>query len=173
MSCLLLTITLRFTCDERKISSTIKKSQNIMNMIVGWKFGKGVQNVFKNVEDNIKKGWCLRLRVPQLYSKANKRDGFYVMVTLVWTGKVDARLRYWIFIFMLPLPFFENQTKYPNFGKKCPDCSHLWVEFLICNAFLRIPGRKNSKILPWGPFLYVFCMKCLSKYPYYKKPTLT
>ena len=53
-----------------------------MNMIVGWKFGKGVQNVFKNVEDNIQKGWCLRLRVPQLYSKANERDGFYVMVTL-------------------------------------------------------------------------------------------
>ena len=31
---LLLIITLRFTCGERKICSTIKKSQNIMNMIV-------------------------------------------------------------------------------------------------------------------------------------------
>ena len=30
-----------------------KKSQNIMNMIVGWKFGKEVQNVFKNVEDRV------------------------------------------------------------------------------------------------------------------------
>ena len=31
---LLLIITLRFTCGERKIFSTIKKSQNILNMIV-------------------------------------------------------------------------------------------------------------------------------------------
>ena len=30
-----LLITLRFTCGERKICSNIKKSQNIMNMIVG------------------------------------------------------------------------------------------------------------------------------------------
>ena len=32
---LFLIITLRFICDERKICSTIKKPQNIMNMIVG------------------------------------------------------------------------------------------------------------------------------------------
>ena len=32
--CLLLIITLRFTCGERKIWSNIKKSQNIMTMIV-------------------------------------------------------------------------------------------------------------------------------------------
>ena len=32
--CLLLIITLGFTCGERKICSTIKKCQNIMNMIV-------------------------------------------------------------------------------------------------------------------------------------------
>ena len=31
---LLLIITLRFTCGGRKIYSTIKKSQNIMNMIL-------------------------------------------------------------------------------------------------------------------------------------------
>ena len=23
-----------------------------------------------------------------------------------------------------PLPFFENQNKGPDFGKKCPDCVH-------------------------------------------------
>ena len=33
-TCLLLIATLRFTCGGRKIWSTIKKSQNIMNMIV-------------------------------------------------------------------------------------------------------------------------------------------
>ena len=32
---LLVMIALYFTCDERKICSTMKKSQNIMNMIVG------------------------------------------------------------------------------------------------------------------------------------------
>ena len=32
---LLVIFTLRFTCGERKISSTIKKSQNITNMLVG------------------------------------------------------------------------------------------------------------------------------------------
>ena len=32
---LLLIITHRFTCGENKICSTIKKSQDIMNMIVG------------------------------------------------------------------------------------------------------------------------------------------
>ena len=35
---LLLIITLRFPCDGRKISSTIKKCQNIMKMTVGIKF---------------------------------------------------------------------------------------------------------------------------------------
>ena len=35
---LLLIITLRFTCREREICSPIKKSQNIMNLIVGTKF---------------------------------------------------------------------------------------------------------------------------------------
>ena len=40
---LLLIITLRFTCDERKICSSIKGSQNIMNMIVGYKCEKQLQ----------------------------------------------------------------------------------------------------------------------------------
>ena len=31
----------------------------------------------------------------------------------------------------LPCPFSKFGKKYPNFGKKCPDCGHLWVKFLI------------------------------------------
>ena len=31
----------------------------------------------------------------------------------------------------LPCPFSEIGKKYPNLGKKCPDCGHLWVKFLI------------------------------------------
>ena len=23
-----------------------------------------------------------------------------------------------------PIPFFENQKRFPDFGKKCPDCVH-------------------------------------------------
>ena len=38
MPCLLLVITLRFTCGEKKIWYNIKVSQNIMKMIVGPKF---------------------------------------------------------------------------------------------------------------------------------------
>ena len=38
---LLLIITLRLTCDERNTCSTIKKSQNILNMIVGPRSSKG------------------------------------------------------------------------------------------------------------------------------------
>ena len=34
----LLIIMLRFTCGERKVFATIKKSQNFMNVIVGTKF---------------------------------------------------------------------------------------------------------------------------------------
>ena len=56
----------RFTCGERKICSTIKKSQNIMNVIVGTKFQlkltnfdfwtketkKGISNLKKNKMKN-------------------------------------------------------------------------------------------------------------------------
>ena len=44
-------MTLRFTCDETKIYSTIKKSQNIINMIVGKKFNNNnlkLQEIFSN-----------------------------------------------------------------------------------------------------------------------------
>ena len=30
-----------------------------------------------------------------------------------------------------PSHFSKFGKKYPNFGKKCPDCGHLWVKFLI------------------------------------------
>ena len=50
-----------------------------MNMTVGCKFVKGVNNVFKKVKKKIKHQG---LEVRPLYSKANQWDGFYVMVTL-------------------------------------------------------------------------------------------
>ena len=31
----------------------------------------------------------------------------------------------------LPYPFSKIGKKYPNLEKKCPDCGHLWVQFLI------------------------------------------
>ena len=48
---LLLIMTLRFTSEETKIYSTIKKSQNIINMILGKKFNNNdvkLQEIFSN-----------------------------------------------------------------------------------------------------------------------------
>ena len=43
---------------------------------------------------------------------------------------------------------FENRKKCPDFGKKGPDCDHLWVKFSIQNIVLRVSRRKNSKMFP-------------------------
>ena len=60
---------------------------------------------------------------------------------------------------------FENRKKCPHFGKKDPDCIHLWVKFSIQNIVLRVSRRKNSQIFHAGPFFLVFLTKCLSKCP--------
>ena len=53
-----------------------------------------------------------------------------------------------------------------DFGKKGPDCVHLWVKFSIQNVVLRVPRRKISKkCFLVGPLFLVFFMKCLSKCP--------
>ena len=43
---------------------------------------------------------------------------------------------------------FENRKKCPDFGKKGPDCVHLWVKFSIQNVVLRVSRRKNLKMFP-------------------------
>ena len=58
-----------------------------------------------------------------------------------------------------PLPFFENQKKCPDFGKKGPNCVHPWVESSIQNVVLRVSRRKSSTIFPWGAFSCVFDKK--------------
>ena len=52
---LLLIITLRFTCGERKIFSTIKKSQNIMKMIVELCKGQRVCYIHNFADRNFQK----------------------------------------------------------------------------------------------------------------------
>ena len=54
------------------------------------------------------------------------------------------------------LPFFENRKKCPDFGRKGPDCIHLWANFSTLNVFLRVSRRKNSKVFPAGPFFLCF-----------------
>ena len=49
-----------------------------------------------------------------------------------------------------PLPFFENQKSALIFGKKGPDCIHLWIKFFIRNAVLVVSRWKNSKLFPCG-----------------------
>ena len=41
-----------------------------------------------------------------------------------------------------PLLFFENPKKCPGFGKKCPNCVHPQVKFVIQNVVLRVSKRK-------------------------------
>ena len=71
-----------------------------------------------------------------------------------------------------PLPFFENQKKWPDFGKKCPDCVHLYAKFAIQNAVLRTSKRKTSKKFPCEVFFLDFLIKCLSKCSNFTKPPL-
>ena len=52
----------------------------------------------------------------------------------------------------LPLPFFKNLKKCPNFAKKGLDCVHIWVEFFIRNIVLTVPRKKNSKSFPCRTF---------------------
>ena len=40
----------------------------------------------------------------------------------------------------------ENRKKCPDFGKKGPNCVHIWVTFSIQNVVSRVSRRKNSKI---------------------------
>ena len=60
---------------------------------------------------------------------------------------------------------FENRKKYPDFGKKDPDCAHLCVKLSIQNVVLRVSRRKKSKKCPCRPLVLVFLTKYLSKCP--------
>ena len=71
-----------------------------------------------------------------------------------------------------PLPFFENRKHWSDFGKKGPDCVHLWVKFSIQNVVLKVSRRKKSQIFPCGSFFLLFLTKCLSKCPSFTKPPL-
>ena len=64
----------------------------------------------------------------------------------------------------LPLPFFENWKKCLDFGKKGPDCVHLWAKLSIQNVV--------SKCFSARLHFIVFMTKCLSKYLSSTKPPL-
>ena len=66
----------------------------------------------------------------------------------------------------------ETSPILSDFGKKGDDCVNLWVKLSIQNVLLRIPRRKNFKMFPVGPFLFVVLMKCLSKCPSSTTPPL-
>ena len=54
-----------------------------------------------------------------------------------------------------PLPFLKIK-KVPDFGKKSPDCVHLWIKFSIQNVVLRVSQRKNSQKVCLQVFLSCF-----------------
>ena len=43
---------------------------------------------------------------------------------------------------------FENQKKCSDFGKKDPNCFHLWIKFSTQNIVLKVRRRENSKMCP-------------------------
>ena len=44
-----------------------------------------------------------------------------------------------------PMPFLNIDKKCPDFGKRSPDCVHLWVKLSIDNVALRISRQAFSK----------------------------
>ena len=45
-----------------------------------------------------------------------------------------------------PTILWKMKNKHYDFGKNCLDFVHLWVKFLIWNAFVRVSRNKNSEI---------------------------
>ena len=58
----------------------------------------------------------------------------------------------------IPCPFLKK--KYPDFGKKGPNCVHPWLYSSIPNVVLRVSRTKSSKKFPCRTFFsYVFAEK--------------
>ena len=70
-----------------------------------------------------------------------------------------------------PLPCFENQKKCSDFGKKDPDCVHLWVTFSIQNVTLGAPWRKTPKCFNVGPLFLVFLGENVYQSALFPKPS--
>ena len=69
-----------------------------------------------------------------------------------------------------PALFWKIEKSCPDFGKNARICDHLWVKILSKDAALGVSRRKKSyKFFPGGPSIHVL-MKCLLKYPYFKRP---
>ena len=67
-----------------------------------------------------------------------------------------------------PLPCFENRKKCYDFGKKDPDCVHLWVTFSIQNVTLGESWRKTPKFFNAGPLFLVFFGENVYQRPYFQ-----
>ena len=72
----------------------------------------------------------------------------------------------------LPFSLFQNWKKYPDFGKKDPNCVHLWVESIIQNVVLRLSSRKGFKLVSCRAFFLALLTRSLSKCPNSAKPPL-
>ena len=68
-----------------------------------------------------------------------------------------------------PCPSSKIGKKCPNLEKKCLDCDHLWVQFIIQNEISR---GKTHRFFPCGAFLSRVVGECLSKCPNLKKTPL-
>ena len=51
--------------------------------------------------------------------------------------------------------FSKTGKKFPNFGKKCPDCGHLLVNFSFKMHFWSFSRRKPPTFFPAGPVFFM------------------
>ena len=72
-----------------------------------------------------------------------------------------------------PALYSKIGKKCLNFGKKCPDCCHLWVKFLIQNAIFKSFQAKNRIFFLCGALPFRLVGKLLSKCPCSKKNSST
>ena len=73
----------------------------------------------------------------------------------------QTQAHHWKRKMRFPLSFLENQKRYPDFGKKGPDCVHLWVKFVIQNVVSVYLGEKTPKCFPVGSLFLVLDEVCI------------
>ena len=112
--------------------------------------------------------WGFNLfRFRQSHSMLFDLNNIYEWVYMAIIRRVTRGGRGW-----LPCPFSKIGKTCSNSGKRCLDCGHLWVKFLIWNAIFKSFQVKKPEILSCGTFFSRFVHGCVSKCLNSKKTSL-
>ena len=103
--------------------------------------------------------WCASIRIWT-------RNFWFSTVTRVTRGGMGWRKG------SLPFPFSKIGKKCPNLEKKCPNCGHLWVKFLIWNEIFESFQAKKWRFYSLRHFFSLVLGECLRKCPNSKKTPL-